>query len=247
MARPCVREQRRCVGAAFGVAVPGIASSAACGARLAALCADEEMPGPIRARAPSPQVGEAPMKKPPAGGFVQGRAGRSGLLQVLDRLEHFLDMPRDLDAAPFGHEHAAGVDQEGRALDALDLLAVHDLVLDHAEHVAQLLFGVGDQFERQLEALLELVVRRHVVARNAKNDRACLDELGVHVAKLHGLGGTTRRVVLGVEIQHHGAALEGMRRELDTMGGECFKFRERFVQCRRHVGSRSNRRSIWCA
>ena len=99
----------------------------------------------------------------------------------------------------------------------------------------------------QLEALLELVVRRHVVARNAKYDRAGLDELGVHVAELHGLGGTTRRVVLGVEIQHHGAALEGMRRELDTVGGECFKFRERFVQCRRHVGSRSSRRSIWCA
>ena len=44
-----------------------------------------------------------------------------------------------------------GVHQEGAALDALDLLAVHDLVLDHAEHVAQLLFGVGDQFERQFE------------------------------------------------------------------------------------------------
>src|SRR6185369_9637366 len=65
--------------------------------------------------------------------------GSGGLLQLLHGLEHLVDVAGDLDAPPFGPQHALGVDQKGAALDALDLLAVHDLVLDHPEHVAQLL------------------------------------------------------------------------------------------------------------
>ena len=112
-------------------------------------------------------------------------------------------MARDLDATPFGAHHALGVDEEGAALDALDLLAIHDLVLDHAEHVAELLFGVGDQLEGQLEVALELVVRGHVVARDAKDDGAGLDEVLVLVTELHRLGGATGGVVLRIEVHHH--------------------------------------------
>src|SRR5207245_4955857 len=97
--------------------------------------------------------------------------------QRLDGLEHFLDVASHFDAAPFGPEYAAAVDQEGGSLDALDLLAVHDLVFDHAEHVAELFFGVRNEFERQFKRLLELVVRGHVVARNAEYDRASLHEI----------------------------------------------------------------------
>src|SRR4030095_7379047 len=65
-----------------------------------------------------------------------GKSGR--LLEGLDGLEHFVDMAWHLETAPFGLEHPVGTDQKGAALDALDLLSVHDLVLDHAEHVAHL-------------------------------------------------------------------------------------------------------------
>eukprot|EP00456_Euglypha_rotunda_P018201 TRINITY_DN1640_c0_g1_i9.p2 TRINITY_DN1640_c0_g1~~TRINITY_DN1640_c0_g1_i9.p2 ORF type:complete len:125 (-),score=21.69 TRINITY_DN1640_c0_g1_i9:78-452(-) len=89
-------------------------------------------------------------------------SGSGSLLQRLDRLQHLVDMAGHLDAAPLLDQHAIGVDQEGAALDALDLLAVHDLVLDHAEHVAELFLGVGDQLERQFEVLLELEIGRAV-------------------------------------------------------------------------------------
>src|SRR5688572_7112717 len=80
------------------------------------------------------------------------------LLEELDGLEHFVHMAGHLQAAPFLLEHAIGADEERAALDALHLLAVHDLVLDHAEHVAHLLFGIGDELERKLELGLEVIV-----------------------------------------------------------------------------------------
>src|SRR5947209_1025351 len=66
-------------------------------------------------------------------GLARGRCGDSGrLLQRLHGLEHFLDVAGNREAAPLGAQHAGRVDQEGAALDALHLLAVHDLVLDDA-------------------------------------------------------------------------------------------------------------------
>src|SRR3989344_839128 len=76
---------------------------------------------------------------------VEVRTSGSGrfLLEALDGLEHVLDVAGDLDAAPLFAQHAVGADQEGGAFYTLDLLAVHDLVLDHTEHVAKLFFCVG--------------------------------------------------------------------------------------------------------
>src|SRR6218665_192058 len=85
----------------------------------------------------------------------------SGLFQGLDgfdRLEDFIHMARHFQTAPFLHQQAIGADQEGAALDALDLFAVHDLVLDQAEHMAHFLFGVGDEFKGQFQLFLEIVV-----------------------------------------------------------------------------------------
>jgi hypothetical protein len=138
-------------------------------------------------------------------------------------------MAGHFQAAPLLLEHAVGADQEGAALDALDLLAVHDLVLDHAEHVAHLLFGVGDQLERQFQLGLEVVVRLHVVARDAEHLGAGLDEVLVLVAELHGLGGAAGRVVLGVEIQNHRLAQVSLVADLDAAGGHGFKFGNGFV------------------
>jgi len=129
---------------------------------------------------------------------------------------------------------AGGVDEEGAALDALHLLAVHDLVLDDAEHVAELFLGVRDQLERQLEVLLEAVVRRHVVARDPEQHRAGPDEFLVMIAELHCLRGATGGIVLGVEVEDDDLAGVGLRTELDSSGGKRFKFRDGFVECRRH-------------
>mmetsp|Transcript_12848 Transcript_12848/g.30054 ORF Transcript_12848/g.30054 Transcript_12848/m.30054 type:complete len:257 (+) Transcript_12848:1446-2216(+) len=168
-------------------------------------------------------------ERPRSGGF---------LLEALDGLQHLVDVTGDLDATPLTHQDAGRADQEGRAFDALDLLAVHDLVLDHAEHVAELLFGVGNQLEGQFQGLLEFFMRGHVVARNAQHHGAGLHEILVAVAELHGLGGTTRRVVFRIEIQHDRLAQEGVGSELHAAGGLGLNFRQGFVERRRHWGVR---------
>src|SRR5450432_993281 len=173
----------------------------------------------------------------------------AGLLDRLDGLQHFLDVAGDREAAPLGAQDAAAVDQEGAALDALDLLAVHDLVLDHAEHVAELFFGVGDQLERQLEVLLEAIVRRHVVARDAEQHGAGLDEILVVVAKLHRFGGAARRVVLRVEVEDDDLAGIGLWCELHPSRCKRFEFRDGFVECRRHevlVAKPGRRQGVAC-
>jgi hypothetical protein len=101
--------------------------------------------------------------------------------------------------------------------------------------VAQLFFGVRDQVEGQLEVLLELLVRVHVVARHAEHHGAGLDEVLVPVTELHGLGGATRRRVLRIEIEYNRTAHIGLRGELHAAGRDGFEFREGFVDGWGHV------------
>ena len=133
------------------------------------------------------------------------------------------------------HQNTIGVDQECGALNALDLLAVHDLVLDHAEHVAHFLFGVSDEFEGQFQLGLEVVVRLHVVARHAKDDGTGLFKFFVLVPELHGFGGATRRIVLGIEVQDQNLACV---RGIGYLHATCsvgFKFGKGFVDNDRHA------------
>ncbi len=143
-------------------------------------------------------------------------------------------MAGHLEAAPFLDQHAIGADEEGAALDALDLLAVHDLVLDHAEHVAHLLFGVGDELEGQFQLFLEVVVGLHVVPRHAEHGGAGLGEILVLVAELHGLGGAAGGVVLGIEVQDQDLAEVRCVGDLDATGRVGFEFGEGFVDNDRH-------------
>ena len=115
-------------------------------------------------------------------------------------------MARNFEPAPFLLEQAVRTNQKSAALDALDLLAVHDLVLDDAKHMAHFFLGIGDQLKRQLQLGLEIVVRLHVVARNAKDRGTGFHEVLVLVAELHGLGRAARGVVLRVEEHHHRVA-----------------------------------------
>src|SRR5665811_730076 len=108
-------------------------------------------------------------------GWDSGRYGDFFLR--LDRFQDIVHMAWHLKAAPFFFQGAVRADQEGAALDAFDLFAVHDLVFDHAEHVAHFLFGVSDQLKRQFQFGLELVMRAHVVTRHTKYGGARLDKV----------------------------------------------------------------------
>ena len=179
-----------------------------------------------------------------AGGFFGGGFGFFGRCGFrghgLHGLQHFVHVADfaffvfgivqpDFHAAPFAREFAFGINQKRAALDAFDLAAIHDLVFDHAEHVAQLFFGIGNQLERQFVFGLESVVRIHVVAANAENGGACFDEFGVFVAKLLAFARAAGRVVFRVEVKHQ--HLPDMRNigDLNSSGGHGFKFGQRFV------------------
>ena len=71
------------------------------------------------------------------------------LFEGLHGFQNVVNVAWNLEAAPFFFEKTVCADQEGAALNAFDLFAVHDLVFDHAEHVAHFFFGVGDQLKRQ--------------------------------------------------------------------------------------------------
>ena len=103
--------------------------------------------------------------------------------------------------------------------------------------MAHLLFGVGDQLEGQFQLFLEVVVRLHVVARDAEHSGTGLHEILVLVAKLHGLRGAARRVVLGIEVENQNLAKVGGVGDLDTTGCVGFKFGEGFVDNDRHITS----------
>ena len=110
-------------------------------------------------------------------------------------------MARHFEPSPFFLEQAICANEEGAALNAFDLLAVHDLVFNNSEHVTHFFFSVGDQLKRQFEFHFEFFMRAHVVTGDAKNCGARFYKIFVFVAKLHGFGGAAWRVVLGVKIQ----------------------------------------------
>src|SRR5437879_7791210 len=74
-----------------------------------------------------------------------------------NKIEHLLSVARNLDAAPLAPDHAIAVEDEGAALDAAHLLAVHVFHLHDAELVANLLALVGEQLERKLHLGLEVL------------------------------------------------------------------------------------------
>ncbi|MET4575667.1 hypothetical protein ABIE13_000767 [Ottowia thiooxydans] len=153
----------------------------------------------------------------------------------LDGFQDILNMTWNLEATPFLHQQAFGVDKEGAALNAFDLLAVHDLVFHHTEHVAHFFFGVSNQLERQLKLGLEVFVRFHVIARNAEHNGSGFHEVFVLVAKLHGLGCATGRIVFGIEIKNQRLAEVRGVGNFDVACGDRFKFGQGFVDNDRHM------------
>ena len=73
---------------------------------------------------------------------------------------------------------------------------------------------IAQQGERQIELLDELGMGLGGIRADADHRRALVDEGGVFIAKRTGLDGAAGRVVLGVEIENEGAALEIRKRKL---------------------------------
>ena len=68
-------------------------------------------------------------------------------VEGLNKIQYLLYMAWNLDAAPLAQQNTLAAENEGAALDAAHLFAIHVLHLDHPEPGAQLLFGVCEQVE----------------------------------------------------------------------------------------------------
>ena len=102
------------------------------------------------------------------------------------------------------HDLALAVDDEGRALDAHVLLAVHRLLDPHAVLLEHFVARVADQVELQLVLLVELLQLRRLVRRNSNDDRAGLVVFLLAIADAAGLRRAARRV--GLRASAHCAA-----------------------------------------
>src|SRR5215470_3489120 len=141
---------------------------------------------------------------PDCWGFARREGTGSSCRSVgFNKVEHLLSVARNLDPAPLAPDDAVAVEDEGAALDAAHLLAVHVLDFHHAELAADFLALVGEKLEGKPHLGLEILVRLQAVARNAVDRAPRLREPGVQVAELRALDGAARGAVLGVEVQDH--------------------------------------------
>lgn len=84
----------------------------------------------------------------------------------------------------------------------------------------------ANEFKREFEFGLELIVRFHVVAGHTEYSGTGFHEILVFVTELHRFCGAAGGIVFGVEIQHHGLTGVGSITNLDTTGCIGFKFRK---------------------
>ena len=104
------------------------------------------------------QLHEIIMHEPNDKTRLFGSSYCSGFFQVFHGLEYFFDMAGNFQAAPFLLERAVWADQEGAALNAFDLFALHDLVFNTTTHVAHFFFCVGNQLKLQFQFGFEIVM-----------------------------------------------------------------------------------------
>src|SRR5262245_3061070 len=100
---------------------------------------------PVRANA-SKVTSNFTMSQPPCAwprDPLDPRTARAFKSERLGRAEHVVDMPVDLYFTPLVAQYTLGVDEKGAPLDTEDLLAVHVLLFDYVELLAELLVRVG--------------------------------------------------------------------------------------------------------
>src|ERR1700688_4178529 len=77
----------------------------------------------------------------------------------LRRFKDFLRVTRDLDLAPFAPQHAGAIQKERTAHDTEVFAAVHALLVNHVEELADLRVLIGEELIGKLLARLEFLVR----------------------------------------------------------------------------------------
>src|SRR4029077_5690427 len=139
------------------------------------------------------------------------KGGRRGSLA--ERRQHLGRMALGLHVLEHPRDPTLAVNEKGGPENALVLLPVHGLLSPGPVRFRDQVIRIGQQGEWELVLLLELLVRRHGIRRDAKDDRAGLLDVAPAVAEPAGLFGAPAGVVLRIEVQHNLTPLQRLQRD----------------------------------
>src|SRR4026209_28889 len=118
-------------------------------------------------------------------------------------------MAGHFDAAPLPAHRATAVDDEGAALYAAHLPAIHVFHFHDTEQGANRLVRVGKQIERESHLRLEAFMRLEAVARQTVDGATEPGTSRVQVAKSLAFRGAPGRVVFRVKVEDQRASQRG--------------------------------------
>src|ERR1700739_4750753 len=118
--------------------------------------------------------------------------------------QHFFYVSGNLHASPFFHQSALSVNNKRTALDTAYCLAIHLFHLHDVEQQADGFVRIGNQFERQFQLGLEILVRAQGIAADAVYFGTGGEKLRIRVAEGHVFSRATWSVVFWIEKQHRG-------------------------------------------
>src|SRR5574340_73107 len=171
-------------------------------------------------------------------GGIMGLARTHGLARHepyagLERREDLVRVPVDLDLGPHLRDLSLLVDEERRPLDPGVLAAVELLLLPDAVRLRDRARIVTEEGEVQIVLVAELPMARVVVAAHTEDDRPFRRHARQVVTEATGLCRASRRVVLGIEVQHDLLPAKILQRDRSSVVREQLEIRRLASDLRR--------------
>jgi len=132
----------------------------------------------------------------------------------LQIFQHFLRVSLSFHVFKYVPDAAIRPNHERSSRDPLHFLSVHVLLFDHTEGLADFLIGVGQQGIGEIVLILKLFLALRRIGRNSQDHGPGLLQLLVCVAEPARLNGSTWRIGLGKEKQHHRLAAKILERHV---------------------------------
>ena len=132
--------------------------------------------------------------------------------ELLQRVDNFLVVSRDLHSRPYSRDLAVGIDQERRPLDSQRFLAVHILLTPRPVLLGHLVIRVSQERKIELVLVAELHVAFGRIWADPEDLGTELHDFWLAIAKRTRFAGASGGVIFGVEIQYDRLSLERAER-----------------------------------
>lgn len=138
---------------------------------------------------------------------------RPALRRFFEVRQHFFRMPIGLHVLENVLDLSLWADNEGSPRHAPDFLAVHVLIFHDPKGLCNFLVGIGQQRERQVFLILELLLRLRSIWGDAKQHGTGFLNLFIYIAEPASLNGSTGGVGSWVKIENDGLAAQVLERD----------------------------------